>query len=158
LHLNDWVDDGRQNPLDMLIRNLGGESKVAEMTGRTKRFEQGPGGLTYTRRQINNVEERGHFQDGRKLVAIISQGECQFMRVQLRCRTHASANARTLTRIHAQLLRLAFPSTRTSASRIRGPGCSLPFSFPGRQILSFSNWAEPTGCDHVLPCLHGHGS
>jgi hypothetical protein len=69
------------NPLDQIIDELGGPEKVAEMTGRSRRIVRGTGGeleledrlaAAHEEETVNNVE-RKHFQDGQKLVAIISQ-------------------------------------------------------------------------------------
>ena len=67
------------NPLDSIIDQLGGTSKVAEMTGRTRRIVRRRGHLVYEDRASSddspdsiNIMERKNFQDGRKLVAIIS--------------------------------------------------------------------------------------
>jgi len=76
------------NPLDTLINELGGPEKVAEMTGRKGRLvKNSAGNMIYQRRNDGerdaqgkkvsmehlNVEERKNFQEGRKLVAIISE-------------------------------------------------------------------------------------
>lgn len=85
-----WLDDVDDlalpaNPLDRLLNELGGPDKVAELTGRKFRqirrvdefkkkevvfYEKrkGAGRLD----QIN-IEERNHFQSGKKLVAILSE-------------------------------------------------------------------------------------
>ena len=72
------------NPLDDLIAQLGGPSKVAEMTGRSTRWvkstTRGKENWKLTKRVKGdrseltiNIEERKAFQSGRKLVAIISE-------------------------------------------------------------------------------------
>jgi hypothetical protein len=69
------------NPLDILIDNLGGTSKVAEMTGRKRRFARNASGsIVYVSRTDNgiaqdkqNIWERQQFMDGKKKVAIISE-------------------------------------------------------------------------------------
>ena len=73
-------------PLDTLLNRLGGPEKVAEMTGRkmrqVKRIDSITGAVKtcYERRTAEggtlermNIIERQHFQDGRKLIAIISE-------------------------------------------------------------------------------------
>ena len=81
------------NPLDELIDSLGGTSKVAEMTGRSTRISRcvcdavpgvelvphrSPDGeLVLDRRhtaglETVNIQERKAFQDGKKLISIIS--------------------------------------------------------------------------------------
>jgi hypothetical protein len=67
------------NPLDEIIHKLGGPDRVAEMTGRKKRFVKRGAGWEYMPRCKDkesdeltlNIEERKSFQDGRKRVAII---------------------------------------------------------------------------------------
>jgi len=70
------------NTLDALIDQLGGPEKVAEMTGRRGRVVRLPDGSTgYQRRNdgenINldliNIQEKDHFMNGEKFVAIISE-------------------------------------------------------------------------------------
>lgn len=73
------------NPLDRLLNELGGPAKVAELTGRKMRqvertdYVTGKKVVKYERRECEgsldmmNVEERTHFQDGKKLVAILSE-------------------------------------------------------------------------------------
>jgi hypothetical protein len=68
------------NPLDEIILQLGGPSKVAEMTGRKHRFELVGGKWVYTSRTKEicssdaiNIIERKMFQSGKKLVAVISE-------------------------------------------------------------------------------------
>lgn len=68
------------NALDMIIDELGGFDAVAEMTGRTSRMVRNyKGEWIYEKRTANgvtmdeqNIYEREEFQDGRKLVAILS--------------------------------------------------------------------------------------
>ena len=75
------------NPLDEIIDKLGGPDNVAEMTGRSHRIVRRPvhpktkaTKLVYERRNKGggkgcdsvNISERKQFQDGKKLVAIIS--------------------------------------------------------------------------------------
>lgn len=71
------------NPLDDIIRRLGGTKRVAEMTGRKGRFvlNESTGELVYQKRNVDtetamhkvNLAEREAFQSGKKLVAIISE-------------------------------------------------------------------------------------
>jgi hypothetical protein len=68
------------NPLDEIIQRLGGTTKVAEMTGRKHRYECIKGKWEYLSRTKErssadtiNVAERKMFQNGEKLVAIISE-------------------------------------------------------------------------------------
>mmetsp|Transcript_21181 Transcript_21181/g.47283 ORF Transcript_21181/g.47283 Transcript_21181/m.47283 type:complete len:1771 (-) Transcript_21181:242-5554(-) len=85
-----WYDAVRElnlpaNPLDRLLNELGGPTKVAELTGRKMRqvertdYVTGERVVRYEKRECEgsldmmNVEERTHFQDGRKLVAILSE-------------------------------------------------------------------------------------
>jgi hypothetical protein len=65
------------NPLDLLIEALGGTDQVAEITGRTERVDPSTGKfLKRSERGIPqeriNVVEAQRFQDGKKLVAILS--------------------------------------------------------------------------------------
>jgi hypothetical protein len=71
-----------ENPLDQLIHELGGPSQVAELTGRQKRLVRDADGKTRAVRRNEeedcsmdqiNLHERRSFQDGKKLVAIISE-------------------------------------------------------------------------------------
>ena len=62
-----------QNPLDDLIHKLGGVGQVAELTGRSKRYVNRGKGFELVERTKDNVAERKSFQNGKKLVAIISQ-------------------------------------------------------------------------------------
>ncbi|CAN0461466.1 unnamed protein product, partial [Ectocarpus sp. 12 AP-2014] len=68
-------------PLDQLVDKLGGPNAVAEMTGRQDRMVKGDDGKMYLeKRDANNTAgideqnnfERAEFNEGRKLVAIIS--------------------------------------------------------------------------------------
>lgn len=69
------------NPLDILIDELGGTNKVAEMTGRKRRFvRNSSGNIVYVSRTDNgiaqdkqNIWERQQFMEGKKKVAIISE-------------------------------------------------------------------------------------
>ncbi len=69
------------NPLDILIDKLGGTNKVAEMTGRKRRFvRNSSGNIVYVSRTDNgiaqdkqNIWERQQFMEGKKKVAIISE-------------------------------------------------------------------------------------
>lgn len=66
------------NALDYLIDELGGTTKVAEMTGRNQRVVKRNGRYIVERRckstgaESVNIEERERFQKGEKLIAIIS--------------------------------------------------------------------------------------
>ncbi|KAF0687318.1 Aste57867_20928 [Aphanomyces stellatus] len=64
------------NPLDHLIDALGGETHVAELTGRRHRIVKSNGFFKMKSRGLNldlvNQEERQQFMKGQKLVAIIS--------------------------------------------------------------------------------------
>lgn len=77
-----------ENPLDQLISDLGGPENVAEMTGRKGRLLRNDAGKTeYVKRNDGlfdedekkvtmekvNIAERNNFQQGKKLVAIISE-------------------------------------------------------------------------------------
>ena len=71
--------DFPNNPLDDLIIELGGNEKVAEMTGRTDQLVNNGERFSYEKRRVNgasqknqNLEERRMFQNGDKLIAIIS--------------------------------------------------------------------------------------
>ena len=67
--------------LDQLIEELGGPSKVAELTGRKKRLERGCDGVyTYVKRMPEAgsydeiiILEKRLFMSGKKKVAIISE-------------------------------------------------------------------------------------
>ena len=69
------------NPLDDFIDRMSGPDKVAEMTGRRYRWVRSRKGvMEYVPRRRNgasadsiNITERQEFQEGKKLVAIISQ-------------------------------------------------------------------------------------
>ena len=68
------------NPLDHAIDMLGGEDRVAEMTGRDVHFVRKSDGDVAleqrrqgTPRNLVNIEEREDFMQGRKLIAIISE-------------------------------------------------------------------------------------
>ena len=69
-----------KNPLDVLIDELGGPDKVAEMTGRQHRYVRSRTGKLEVKRRSKgdaqsdsvNIYERGMFQKGAKLVGIIS--------------------------------------------------------------------------------------
>ena len=66
-----------ENPLDILINSLGGPSKVAELTGRAKRFDAStqkfvPRGDPNVSRRDLNVIEAANFQNGKKHFAIMS--------------------------------------------------------------------------------------
>jgi hypothetical protein len=68
-----------------LLNELGGPDKVAELTGRkirqVQRFDENKGKMivSYERRKGEgrfdqiNIEEKNNFQDGKKLVAILSE-------------------------------------------------------------------------------------
>lgn len=65
------------NPLDLLIDGLGGTSKVAELTGRQERYDQGlgkfiPRGAPGTARDKVNVNEAQRFQEGKVFAAVLS--------------------------------------------------------------------------------------
>lgn len=65
------------NPLDILIQSLGGQTKVAELTGRKERYDRNLGKFVSRgdpgtpQKDINLVEMR-NFQGGKKRVAILS--------------------------------------------------------------------------------------
>uniref|UniRef100_A0A6U5LIR1 UBC core domain-containing protein n=1 Tax=Corethron hystrix TaxID=216773 RepID=A0A6U5LIR1_9STRA len=69
------------NPLDRLLNELGGPDKVAEMTGRkTRMIQRSDGTIKFEKRASAeypshriNIEERKNFQNGDKLVAILSE-------------------------------------------------------------------------------------
>ena len=97
------------NPLDDIIHKLGGPNKVAEMTGRKMRYvKQRSGSWEYVRRCKDatsdeltlNIEERKNFQDGRKLVAIISEAASSGISLQADRRV---ANQRRRVHITLQL-------------------------------------------------------
>jgi len=97
------------NPLDDIIHKLGGPNKVAEMTGRKMRYvKQRAGNWEYVRRCKDatsdeltlNIEERKNFQDGRKLVAIISEAASSGISLQADRRV---ANQRRRVHITLQL-------------------------------------------------------
>mmetsp|Transcript_32941 Transcript_32941/g.72259 ORF Transcript_32941/g.72259 Transcript_32941/m.72259 type:complete len:326 (-) Transcript_32941:1676-2653(-) len=89
--LKYWYDevsalDLPPNPLDRLLNELGGPSKVAEMTGRKTRMvtrtceRTGKEIVSFEKRVKKNkdadsinIEERQYFQSGEKLIAIISE-------------------------------------------------------------------------------------
>jgi len=70
------------NPLDVIISELGGSDKVAELTGRKSRLvrDAESGKVTLQRRNANgitlenqNLYEKDQFMKGKKLVAVISE-------------------------------------------------------------------------------------
>jgi hypothetical protein len=65
------------NPLDALIQGLGGRHDVAELTGRSVQWGEGPDGTWEYLPKANDADahevERRAFMDGRKLVAIVSE-------------------------------------------------------------------------------------
>mmetsp|Transcript_11231 Transcript_11231/g.27797 ORF Transcript_11231/g.27797 Transcript_11231/m.27797 type:complete len:1266 (+) Transcript_11231:163-3960(+) len=66
------------NPLDEIIDELGGVSRVAEMTGRKNRMVKKNGQWKLQKRSAEttdtiNIEERKKFQNGEKVFAIISE-------------------------------------------------------------------------------------
>lgn len=82
--LQQWFDavDSLQLPanhLDRLLNELGGPSKVAELTGRAyrqvQRFDKKEGRMmvSYEKRKVKNIDEKDAFQNGNKLVALISE-------------------------------------------------------------------------------------
>ena len=62
--------------LDRLLSELGGPSKVAELTGRTRRQVQfydsiqGKAMVRYEKRKADNIQEKNAFQSGEKLIAV----------------------------------------------------------------------------------------
>ncbi|KAL7536947.1 hypothetical protein ACHAXR_007495, partial [Thalassiosira sp. AJA248-18] len=79
-----WLDkvNNLQLPsghLDRLLNELGGPSKVAELTGRTARQVQhydsteGKMKVMYEKRKVSNIQEKNAFQAGDKLIAILSE-------------------------------------------------------------------------------------
>ena len=67
------------NPLDRLLNDLGGPEKVAEMTGRKTRMIRRKDSVQFEKREGDgtldkiNIEERQNFQEGKKLIAILSE-------------------------------------------------------------------------------------
>ncbi len=66
-----------ENPLDILVASLGGQKKVAELTGRKERYDRSlgkfvPRGDPNTPRKEINLVEMRKFQSGKKQVAILS--------------------------------------------------------------------------------------
>eukprot|EP00899_Mesostigma_viride_P003167 jgi/Mesvir1/12851/Mv05881-RA.1 len=71
------------NPLDAIIDQLGGPSKVAELTGRKGLLVRKTGGkgvewkarntLSGVSAELNNMHEKDRFMEGAKLVAVISE-------------------------------------------------------------------------------------
>lgn len=66
-----------ENPLDILIQSLGGDKKVAELTGRKEKFDRNTGkfvprGDPNAKRDQINLFEMAAFQSGKKRVAILS--------------------------------------------------------------------------------------
>ena len=61
--------------LDRLIHELGGSSKVAEMTGRAGGLVKSGDSVVYEQRAVfqRNIKERNAFNSGRKHIAIISE-------------------------------------------------------------------------------------
>lgn len=65
------------NPLDILIDQLGGQEKVAELTGRKEKYDQAAGrfvprGGKDVKRDEINLSEMRNFQNGKKRVAVLS--------------------------------------------------------------------------------------
>ena len=89
--VKDWIDTVDSlslpaNPLDRLLNELGGPDEVAELTGRKARQVReynalkGKWEVNYKKRKSEdlpmdqiNIEEKNHFQNGSKLVAILSE-------------------------------------------------------------------------------------
>ncbi|KAG1681531.1 hypothetical protein FOA52_014037 [Chlamydomonas sp. UWO 241] len=104
------------NFLDQLIDELGGPSKVAEMTGRKGRVVRNPntGKLSYELRarpetsdmDSLNVRERDGFQAGRKLVAIISDAASTGISL------HASMGAKNRRRRHHLTIELPWSADK----------------------------------------------
>ncbi|CAE6924483.1 Sbno1, partial [Symbiodinium natans] len=64
------------NPLDEIMRRLGGPAKVAELTGRSRRlvFNELTGETRFEERGDGaNLQELRSFQSGRKQVAIVTE-------------------------------------------------------------------------------------
>ncbi|KAF4689415.1 hypothetical protein FOZ60_001665 [Perkinsus olseni] len=94
------------NPLDELIELMGGSTKVAELTGRTKRQEvDSSGRVRLVPRQTNysgeniNVLEQQAFQRGDKLVAVIS--EAASAGISLHADARAGSGTKTASDDHA---------------------------------------------------------
>ena len=100
------------NALDMLIDDLGGFNKIAEMSGRSERLVRNYKGEFYTQKRSEanqmsmheqNLYEREEFQAGEKLVAIISDAASSGISL------HAERNARVKNRRRRVHITLELP-------------------------------------------------
>ena len=100
------------NALDMLIDDLGGFNKIAEMSGRSERLVRNYKGEFYTQKRSEanqvsmheqNLFEREEFQSGEKLVAIISDAASSGISL------HAEQNARVKNRRRRVHITLELP-------------------------------------------------
>ena len=96
------------NALDMLIDDLGGFNKIAEMSGRSERLVRNYKGEFYTQKRTENglsmheqnLHEREEFQRGEKLIAIISDAASSG--ISLHAEQHARVKNRR-RRVHITL-------------------------------------------------------
>lgn len=97
------------NALDMLIDDLGGFNKIAEMSGRSERLVRNYKGEFYTQKRSEanqlsmheqNLHEREEFQAGEKLVAIISDAASSGISLHAERNAHVKNRRR---RVHITL-------------------------------------------------------